>query len=152
MFMGFLDRLLGRRESTSSVGERLGKDDIVQIVRDYSAVLSSGSPGPGRVADVRRLPHPKAHIKKALLVAMQVSNDQAMVAALTNAYLSLAEYQEGVGDEILGLDLTKVDMSASLEQQARVIADQSKGMEKWNALVEAESRLLLSDLERLALR
>ena len=149
--MGLLDRLLRRWESKGEAEPALSKEDVVRIVRDYSVVLASGTPGPSCVADVRLLPHPKAHIRKALIVAMQASRDQKTRAALINAYHSLSEYQEGVGDRVLGIDPTKLDMRTSVEDQASAIRAQSMEMEKWVPVVKAEFDVLVADLKRLSL-
>jgi hypothetical protein len=149
--MGFLDGLFGRRSSNEPVEAALSKEDMVQTIRDYSAVLTAGSPPANCVADVSLLPHSKERIKQSLLFGLLITKDEHMQGALVAGYLSLANYQEGVGPHVLGIDVSKVDMTAPIEEQARVIAMQGKEMEKWDPLVAAETAQLTADLKELSI-
>jgi hypothetical protein len=124
---------------------------VLDIVTKYGAVLESEAPMPGCVADVTKLPFPKAEIKEALVHALRVTSDAKMKDFLKIAYVQLADWQEGVGANNPGLDIGKVDRSASIEAQAIQIASMSKGQNKWSQLALAEGESLKKELEEKGL-
>ena len=71
--------------------------DAETVLQDYGIVLGTRAPQPGYVADVKSLPHPKPRIKEALVVALRSMQDPHMRSQLKKAYVSLADWQEGVG-------------------------------------------------------
>lgn len=71
--------------------------DAETVLADYGIVLGTAAPQPGYVADVKALPHPKPRIKEALVVALRSMQDPHMRSQLKKAYVSLADWQEGVG-------------------------------------------------------
>ena len=71
--------------------------DAETVLQDYGVVLGRSAPQPGYVADAKSLPHPKPRIKEALVVAMRSMQDPHMRSQLKKAYVSLADWQEGVG-------------------------------------------------------
>ena len=71
--------------------------DAETVLQDYGIVLGTRAPQPGYVADVKALPHSKPRIKEALVVAMRSMQDPHMRSQLRKAYVSLADWQEGVG-------------------------------------------------------
>lgn len=150
--MGLLDRILGRgkgerkHKSTEMTPDAAGK-----IVQDYGAVLGSLAPAPGCVADVRNLPHPKEHIKQALVFAIRLTKDPRMQEQLKVGYISLADWQEGVGGGTMGIDLTSMDLNADPLEMAKRIALKGTAMEKWTPLVQAEQEALKAELQKLGL-
>jgi hypothetical protein len=97
--------------------------DPETVLLDYGIVLGRGSPEPGYVADAAALPHPKPRIKKALVVAMRSMQDPHMRSQLKKAYVSLADWQEGVegatlsGGELLSrVQAEKVRLQSELKQ------------------------------------
>jgi hypothetical protein len=71
--------------------------DAEKVLADYGIVLGTRAPQPGYVADAKLLPHPKPRIKEALVVALRSMQDPHMRSQLRKAYVSLADWQEGVG-------------------------------------------------------
>jgi hypothetical protein len=71
--------------------------DPETVLQDYGIVLGRGAPEPGYVADTSALPHSKLRIKKALVVALRSMQDPHMRSQLKKAYVSLADWQDGVG-------------------------------------------------------
>lgn len=122
-----------------------------KIVQDYGAALGSSAPAPGCVADVRNLPHSKERIKQALVFALRLTKEPQMREQLKVGYISLADWQEGVGNETVGIDLTKMDLNADPLEMAKRIASQGSVMEKWTPLVQAEREALKSELQKLGL-
>jgi hypothetical protein len=111
-----------------------------KIVQEYGAVLASSALTRGLVADTRNLPHPKERIKQALVFALRSTKELQMREQLKSAYILLANYQEGVGDTTVGLDLTKADLNLDLAE-----------MKKWWPLVVAELQALKFELEKQGL-
>ena len=150
--MGLLDRIFGRAK-----GERqrtltgMTADAAEKIVQDYGAVLGSSAPAPGCVADVRNLPHSKERIKQALVFAIRLTKDPQMREQLKVGYISLADWQEDVGTDTVGIDLTKMDLNADPLEMAKRIASRGNAMEKWTPLVQAEQEALKSELQKLGL-
>ena len=71
--------------------------DAETVLQDYGIVLGTRAPQPGYVADAKALPHSKPRIKEAIVVAMRSMQDPHMRDQLMKAYVSLADWQEGVG-------------------------------------------------------
>jgi hypothetical protein len=67
---------------------------IQKIVNDYGAALASRK---SLFADVSELPYPKYLIKAAILVAISSTCDEKMKARLKANFMSLADWQEGIG-------------------------------------------------------
>lgn len=149
--MGLLDRMFGRKRAEGGEVIAMTPEDAITIVQDYCALLESGTnlPGPGCVADVRHLPHPKERIKRAVRSVLVVSTDPQLRNALANGYLLLADWQVGVGDRVVGMDPKK--WVGDIDAQAKIVLDQTSAMEKWNAVVEAEAESLRSDLKQLGI-
>jgi hypothetical protein len=89
--------------------------DAGTVLQDYGIVLGTAAPQTGYVADVKALPHPKPRIKEALVVAMRGMHDPHMRSQLRKAYVSLADWQEGVGTTRPG-GLWRVQVQAEQER------------------------------------
>lgn len=146
--MGLIERLFRARKS-ERIPEGMTHAVLEKIVQDYGAILGSGAPAPGCVADVRELPYPKEHIKLALAFALSVTDDPQMRSHLKSGYISLADWQEGVGERPVGIDLTKQDVNADPLELAREIAASADEMTKWRAVVSAEAEALKAELQEL---
>lgn len=122
-----------------------------KIVQDYSAVLGSAAPAPGCVADARKLPHQKERIKQALVFALRMTKEPQMREQLKVGYISLSDWQEGVGDATVGIDLTNMGPNADPVQLAKRITTQGAAAEKWLPKVKAEQEALKAELQKLGL-
>jgi hypothetical protein len=149
--MGLLDRIFGRAKGEQRTPTEMTPKAAEKIVQDYGAVLGSAAPAPGCVADVRSLPHPKERIKQALVFALRITKEPQVREQLKIGYISLADWQEGVGSETVGMDLTKMDLSADPLEIAKRIASQGDAVKKWTHLVQAEQNALKSELQKLGL-
>jgi hypothetical protein len=89
--------------------------DAETVLQDYGLTLGTRAPQPGYVADVKSLPHPKPRIKEALVVALRSMQDAHMRSQLKKAYVSLADWQEGVGTTRPG-GLWMVEVQAEQER------------------------------------
>jgi hypothetical protein len=123
----------------------------LEIVQRYGAVLETSAPASGRVADVTRLPFPKDEIKEALIVAMKATSDSKTRDMLKCAYIQLADWQVGVGDSDVGLDMSKVGSSDDIEKQAQQILAMSDGHERWGLMAVAEGEMLKKELDQRGL-
>lgn len=161
--MKLLNRLFGRTKTEQTASDSLtlaaaakkilaAHASLNKIATDYGAVLaSSAAPAPGCVADARKLPHPKEHIKKALVYVLRVIEDPQMRNALKICYISLANWQEGVGDTDVGVDFTKIDPTADIHELAKRITSQASAWENWSLKARAERESLVGELEKLGL-
>jgi hypothetical protein len=148
--MGLLDRILGRKKADEP-GAELTPADVERIVQDYGAALGSTGPEPGCVADTASLPHSKDRIKKALIFALRSTKDSKLREQLKIGYLSLADWQEGVGTDTVGIIVTDDDLSGDPVEVAARIAGQGNTLEKWVLLVSEEQEKLKSELQQLGL-
>jgi hypothetical protein len=70
---------------------------------------------------------------------------------LKSGYITLSDWQEGVGDEPVGLDVTKMDLNADPKELAKRIHDLPDGFMKWQAVAKEEREALKSELQKLGL-
>ncbi|MGE0109199.1 MAG: hypothetical protein AB7S81_05460 [Bdellovibrionales bacterium] len=137
------------RKKIRSTPSTLAADNQVQtIVQSFGETLEFKAPAPGCVADANELPYPKKQIKEALLTAIKMTKDPAMKQHLKVGYLSLADWQEGVGKTHLGMDAAKYlgeDVQAAAKQ---VLADHAEG-EKWMNMSNKELQSLQKELDGL---
>ena len=161
--MKLLNRLFGRTKTTQAVSDSLtlaaaakkilaAHTSLNKIASDYGAVLaSSAAPAPACVADARKLPHPKEDIKKALVYALRLVEDPQMRSALKICYISLANWQEGVGDTDVGLDFRKIDPNADIHELAKWVTSHASAWQNWLRKASAERESLVADLQKLGL-
>ena len=149
--MGLLNRIFGRTKTEQSSAGAIPPAVAEKVVQDYGAVLASAAPAPGCVADARKLPHPKERIKQALVFALRMTKESQTREQLKIGYISLADWQEGVVDTAVGIDLTNLDPNADPVELAKRIASQGAAAEKWTPKVKAEQEALKAELQKLEL-
>ena len=142
--MGFIKKWLsrGRRGPAATIS----KQNAVNIVKAYSDVLHSHAPKPGGVADVRLLPFPKETIKEALIIVLRDTTDPTKIERLKGSYISLAEWQVGVGESDEGLDISKMNLNDDTEKLARQVLAHGIDREKWQSTVIDEQKKLKQEL------
>jgi hypothetical protein len=101
--------------------------------------------------DAGSLPHPKELIKQALILALLLETDPKQREVLKGGYIMLSDWQEGVGDEPVGLDVTKMDLNADPKELAKRIHDPVHRLIKWQAVAKEEREALKSELQKLGL-
>lgn len=122
-----------------------------KIVHEYGASLRSLSI-PGRwILDAGSLPDPKELIKQALILALLLETDPKQREMLKGGYIMLSDWQEGVGDEPVGLDVPRMELNADPKELAKRIHDPLDRMIKWQAVAKKEREALKSELQRLGL-
>ncbi|RLA42694.1 MAG: hypothetical protein DRR06_13865 [Gammaproteobacteria bacterium] len=120
-----------------------------RIVRDYGDFLQTSAPLPGCVADEKQLPHAKIHIKDAIGVYVNTIGERGVTEELKHGYLMLSAWQDGVGDQPLGVNFSEFDLDEDPLLVAQKIQDQSATMGKWKPIIEADQAELISEFELL---
>ena len=147
--MGLLNKILGRIKSDHPIPVKMTVAAATKIVQEYGTALISEA-RPGRyVTDVRNLPHPKEHIKQAHILLLRLNTDPKEREALKIGYISLANWQEGVGDIPVSLD--EINLNADPIGLVTQIAAQGDRLVKWLAVVDEEHKALKSELQELGL-
>jgi hypothetical protein len=158
--MSLLDRMLHRDGSRAPQhgggwSPRAGAQAFAQaerIVRDYAAALASKQRAhSGCIADERELPHSKERIKHAIALLLGVSDDLPFREQLKTSYLLLADWQEGVGEQRVGV------FAATPSEGAAGGGDRDENdaawqaWEQWRPRVLQEERALKAELQQLGL-
>jgi hypothetical protein len=144
--MGIFSKLFGKNAAQSE-SSPMTAEQAVHIIQAYGGVLEKSAPTPGCVADVKKLPFPKAQISEAILIGLRSTSDPKMQEMLKAGFVELSNWQEGVGPDDRGIDTLDLNSSMDIEAQARAILAQSEGMDEWNALVVAEMKLRIAQLK-----
>jgi hypothetical protein len=149
--MGLFSWLFGGKKSVPE--EKTSVPEEKKIVSEFGAFLESNQPTPGTVADASKLPFPKDVIKESLVKCIKAEKDPQMKEVFQSAYIMLADWQEGVGETNVGLDVTNFDPTLSsdddMKKLANQIISQSKGFDKWKKIVAAEQAQLMKDLDTM---
>ncbi len=148
--MGLFSRIFGGGESKRSDAP-MTPQMAEKIIRDYGVILQTEAPTPGCVRDVSKLAYPKEKIKEALIIGLRSTSDSQMKEMIKVGYIQLADWQEGVGDTDLGLDLLKMNGDDDPTKLAESILKQSAGYEKWAPIVHPERKALQQELEDMGL-
>jgi hypothetical protein len=119
------------------------------IVQDYADFLETSAPLPGRIADVSQLPHDKQLIKDAIAVCITGFADPVLSEHLRHGYLMLSAWQQGVGDNVIGVDYSELDLDTDPIILAEQIQKTSNTMGPWQKLVEAEQKYLNAELKEM---
>lgn len=146
--MGFLGKFFGSVDKNQSSSE-ISLERALDIIGDYGDCMENSAPAPGCVADAIELPYPKMQIKEALIVGLKGISDPKMKDAIMTGYLHLADWQEGVGDFHVGLDIGSFELGGDIRELAEKIASQGDEFEKWQSVVAAEQEDLKNDLVKL---
>jgi hypothetical protein len=142
-FVGGVCFIYGRQQ-----GERTSKlelSEVEKIVHAYAAAVLSRK---STISDASELPYPKAKIKAALIVAMLVTKDAKMREQLKSSFVSLADWQEGIGPGPHAFETTKADLDDPMAAAKRVAAA-GPSFTAIPATVAAEAGALLDELRAL---
>ncbi len=103
-----------------------------RIIREYGAATLKQVGRGAAISDARRLPFPKARIKQALLFAAAMTSDDQAREQLKCAYMTLADWQDGLGDDIpadLGISTAPKN---DLRKSALHIASVCRRFQEWS--------------------
>jgi len=145
-FQSVSSTLIATRLEKFEQNSETPEDDLIKIVSAYGKVMETSAPALGTVADATKLPYPKQQIKDALIDVLRSTDDPQMKESIKIGYFMLANWQEGVGDNNIGLDLSKVDPEQDTETLAKQILDKSEG---WIAVVDKEKKVLKQEWDRI---
>jgi len=138
----------GKYESDS---QDMPLEEMNKIVQEYGSAMVNCGPPPGGVADASKLPYPKSKIKKAIIQALQLDDAPEMATSLKGGYTQLSDWQEGVGDANIGLDLSTFGVDMDTSERAEAFLKRQSQMEEWKAKVDSELGSLRADLLKLGL-
>lgn len=138
----------GKYESDS---QDMPLEEMNKIVQEYGSAMVNCGPPPGGVADASKLPYPKLKIKKAIIQALQLADDPGMATSLKGGYTQLSDWQEGVGDANVGLDLSQFGVDMDTSERAEAFLKRQSQMEEWKDKVDSELGSLRADLIKLGL-
>ncbi|MFI4869434.1 MAG: hypothetical protein ACHQDD_08795 [Steroidobacterales bacterium] len=97
-------------------------------------------------ADASSLPYPKKRIKRAILFVLATSSDPAAREQLRSAYVSLADWQEGIGPGPYAFDITPSDVEHPRATAERIAAA-GPVVPDIPARIAAETKVLLDELK-----
>lgn len=146
--MQYLNHLLGRWRKSSENKHREPRT-AKELVEDYLYFLESSPPLPGRVADTERLPYSKVTIKAALSARLMLPLHPDLSERLRQSYLMLSAWQEGVGNEALGLNFEQLDLTVEPEELSKIIRTISASMERWTPQIDSERATLMQELKTM---
>lgn len=108
------------------------------IISAYGKTLEHLGPTPGAtVADESKLPFPKERIKTAYLTALRASNDPQLRSVLKAGFVSLADFQSGVGNSNAGHDLSGVDVTQISDSDLLALVNKGTGSREMELLEKA---------------
>lgn len=119
-----------------------------KIVSAYGAALEKG-PAPGTVADESELPYPKQTIKQALVTLLRATSDSQLRGNLKAGYLSLSDWQRGVGPHRVGFDFGKFDRTSDALSIAKRHAAAEESARPLLTKAEVEQQALASELRKM---
>lgn len=146
--MKLFSRLFGR---TSGAEYELDFLKAQRMVLDYARFLEDSAPMPGRIVDTSRLPHPKASLKRALLMCIGSSSDTRLDEHLKAGYLMLSAFQSDLGDVGMGTDFAALDLEGDVMDIAAQLEQDETKAETWRLDVRRELEQLKQDLYALEL-
>lgn len=146
--MGFLNKVFGggKKPDVQLTAEMAGK-----IINTFGEVLEKEAATAGSVKDVSRLPYPKKQIKLALIMGLMSVADPQMKEHLKTAYISLADWQEEVGEKTLGMNTMNMDPNQDVKELAKQVSQQMVGYDKWIPVVQTDLDRLQKELKDLGL-
>ena len=134
-----------------SIPEAMPLEEMNKIIQEYGTAMVHKAPPSGGVADVSSLPYPKSQIKRAIIQALYAVAGPEMATSLKAGYVKLSDWQEDVGEQSIGIDLSKFGMILDTGERADAYLEQENQIEKWKDQVNDEMESLQDDLEKLGL-
>jgi hypothetical protein len=135
----------------SSISQAMPLGEMNKIIQEYGSAMVHKAPPAGGVADESNLPYPKSKIKKAVIQALCAVDGPEMATSLKHGYLKLSDWQEDVGEQSIGIDLSKFGMILDTDERVDAYLEQESQIEKWKNQVNDEMESLQDDLEKLGL-
>jgi len=134
---------------SNSQDSEMALKDAVEIIQAYAKCLEVRAVSASIVTDLNELPCSKEAIKSALIVAMNEKHiDPVQRKYLATGYLRLADFQTGVGDRVIGIDVSTIDIDKeNVDALANQVAQSRQEFDSWKPIVEEEQKKLLDELK-----
>jgi len=147
--MGIISSFKSLIRASNSSTHSVTLKDAVEIIQAYAKCLENRALSTSVVTDSNKLPCSKEEIKAALLVAMNANIDPAQKKHLATGYVQLADFQSGVGDKVVGLDISNIDIDADgVDALAEQVSQSQQDFDSWTLRIDAEQKLLLEELKK----
>jgi len=155
--MGILRKIFGGNQKAQEKQMPKTIAEINKIVNDYGDFMESPYfPAPGCIADTKKLPYDKKLIKVALVLSAKLCNDPKMKEMLKVAYVGLANFQDGVGEMDVGLDMRKfpnlqnIDLNdrTQFESISKKMDRMMEAYEQFKKKADEEHQALLMDISQ----
>jgi hypothetical protein len=150
-FQSVSSTMVATRLEAWGKGAKSTDSDFGKIVQAYGKILETSAPAPGTVADVSKLPYPKQRIKEAIVAALRSTDNPQLKEQLKVAYILLSSWQEDVGPENQGMDMSTLDLKQDPKLLAKEALEHSAEFEKWAAITQKEQAQLKEELLALGL-
>ena len=148
--MGIFSKFMGDKEDAKKIQKKL--EQAQSIIRAYGPVLEEKGQKQLYVSDESKLPYPKEQIKKAILIALIISNDPDTKEMLKTGYLSLCLWQKGVGenDVMYSFDPDIVNTNDSPEKILQDLKEAEKEMDSsWLTIINHDRHSLRQEWDSL---
>jgi hypothetical protein len=142
-----LHALPARASKAAAVGgvKPLDGEALMVLINAYGAALEAHAASESAVSDISKLPAPKDTMRSAFLAAISVTEDKVLREQLRGAYVRLADFQPGVGAQVIKID-AGLSTSSDIREVAARVAAQGKVFSEWVGRVKPEAERLLKDL------
>lgn len=118
------------------------------LVAAYGEALEAQANSGSMFSDTSALPVKKETIKAALKLLIRVNTDTQKREQLRAAYLMLANFQPGVGDQILTLDAGEPPpIDGDIQAYAAGVVEQMDRLQVWQAKAGVEMDALQAELQ-----
>jgi hypothetical protein len=122
--------------------------DADKIIKAYGAAMMSKK---GLYADASELPYPKVRIREALIIGIAATQDEKARALYRNGYVTLADWQEGIGPGLHDLDVADRP-GETIQENAKRLLEASPAYMEHSKRVIAEMHVLLAELKSIELK
>ncbi len=150
--MSILRKIFGAKQRSQEELLQKAISGANGVVNDYGDFMqSSAFPIPGFIADTKKLPHEKETIKSAIILCLKLCEDSKMKEMLKAAYISLADFQNDVGETDVGFDFrTGIDFNdkTQLHAIAQKLTEMKPFYDKFSKQAEDERQSLLKDISK----
>jgi hypothetical protein len=142
--MGFFKRLFG--SDIPSRSHLMSTTEAEKIINDYGAAMMARSE---LFSDASALPYPKGKIEEALIAGIAATQDAKARDMLMGAYVTLADWQDGIGPGPHSPDFRQ-RLGENILATAKRIAD-APSLTELPEKVAAEAQTLIAELKSLGL-
>ena len=144
--MNIFKRMFGGSTGDSQSG--MSVQEAQTIMQHYSKFMQTNSPAIGHVADSQKLPYSKKKIKEALIIAITNIPDPQAKSALSIADVHLANWQDGVGNEDVGMSLMDINPEGDVNNLIDGVLSKGNKDGSWEAKVMNDAKKLEQEINQ----